>query len=121
RSAGDGARDGQPGGGTACRAGPERAVGRKPCRAGWPGRAGNAERRTLGPQPHRTERAVVLSLTRTGPRQHRKPERNAPRADTAADAPGLAARKAAARLLAAVIDAKTPLDGMTDNEGGHPL
>ncbi len=34
--------------------------------------------------------------------------------------PGLAARMAAARLLAAVIDARTPLDGLTDNEGGHP-
>lgn len=34
--------------------------------------------------------------------------------------PGLAARMAAARLLAAVIDAHTPLDGLTDNEGGHP-
>jgi 16S rRNA (cytosine967-C5)-methyltransferase len=33
---------------------------------------------------------------------------------------GLAARKAAARLLAAVIDARTPLDGLTDNEHGHP-
>ncbi|MGN6303933.1 MAG: RsmB/NOP family class I SAM-dependent RNA methyltransferase [Mesorhizobium sp.] len=35
-------------------------------------------------------------------------------------APGLAARKAAARLLAAVIDAHTPVDGMTDAEHGHP-
>ncbi|WP_246730161.1 RsmB/NOP family class I SAM-dependent RNA methyltransferase [Nitratireductor mangrovi] len=34
--------------------------------------------------------------------------------------PGLAARKAAARLLAAVIEAKTALDGLTDNEHGHP-
>ncbi|WP_292236760.1 transcription antitermination factor NusB, partial [Mesorhizobium sp.] len=33
---------------------------------------------------------------------------------------GLAARKAAARLLAAVVDARTPLDGLTDNEHGHP-
>ncbi|MDG4883309.1 RsmB/NOP family class I SAM-dependent RNA methyltransferase [Mesorhizobium sp. WSM4884] len=33
---------------------------------------------------------------------------------------GLAARKTAARLLAAVIDAHTPLDGLTDNEHGHP-
>lgn len=33
---------------------------------------------------------------------------------------GLAARKAAARLLAAVIDARTPLDGLTDAEHGHP-
>lgn len=39
--------------------------------------------------------------------------------DTAA-APGLAVRKAAARLLAAVIDARTPLDGLTDHEHGHP-
>ena len=35
--------------------------------------------------------------------------------------PGLAVRQAAARLLAAVIDAKTPLDGMTDHDNGHPL
>lgn len=34
--------------------------------------------------------------------------------------PGLAARKTAARLLAAVIDARTPLDGLTDHEHGHP-
>lgn len=33
---------------------------------------------------------------------------------------GLAARKTAARLLAAVIDARTPLDGLTDHENGHP-
>ena len=34
--------------------------------------------------------------------------------------PGLAARKAAVRLLGAVIDAHTSLDGLTDNEHGHP-
>jgi 16S rRNA (cytosine967-C5)-methyltransferase len=34
--------------------------------------------------------------------------------------PGLTARKAAAKLLAVVIDAKTPLDGLTDNDNGHP-
>ncbi|MDI6028644.1 RsmB/NOP family class I SAM-dependent RNA methyltransferase [Corticibacterium sp. UT-5YL-CI-8] len=34
--------------------------------------------------------------------------------------PGLAARMTAAKLLAAVIDVKTPLDGMTDQEHGHP-
>ncbi len=40
----------------------------------------------------------------------------------AAGAPvaGLAARQAAARLLAAVVDAGTPLDGMTDASHGHP-
>jgi len=35
--------------------------------------------------------------------------------------PGLAARKTAAKLLATVIDAKTPLDGLTDNDNGHPF
>ena len=34
--------------------------------------------------------------------------------------PGLEARSAAAKLLGAVIDRKTPLDGMLDNEGGNP-
>lgn len=36
------------------------------------------------------------------------------------DTPGLSARKAATKLLAAVVDAKTSLDGMTDNTHGHP-
>lgn len=52
-------------------------------------------------------------------------KRRPPRAETrdtspAADRPGLAARRAAARLLAAVIDKKTPLDALTDDEHGHP-
>nr|WP_245261245.1 RsmB/NOP family class I SAM-dependent RNA methyltransferase [Chelativorans sp. J32] len=34
--------------------------------------------------------------------------------------PGLEARRTAARLLGAVIDAHTPLDALTDNEHGHP-
>jgi 16S rRNA (cytosine967-C5)-methyltransferase len=34
--------------------------------------------------------------------------------------PGLAARKTAARLLSAIVDAHTSLDGLTDAEGGHP-
>ncbi|WP_011582730.1 RsmB/NOP family class I SAM-dependent RNA methyltransferase [Chelativorans sp. BNC1] len=36
------------------------------------------------------------------------------------DKPGLDARRTAAKLLAAVIDARTPLDALTDNEHGHP-
>lgn len=36
------------------------------------------------------------------------------------DKPGLAARAAAAKILAAVIDRKTPLDGMLDAEHGNP-
>ena len=38
----------------------------------------------------------------------------------APDVPGLALRKAAARLLGAVLEAATPLDGLTDDEHGHP-
>lgn len=41
-------------------------------------------------------------------------------ASSTSDVPGLAARKAAAKLLGAVVDAHTPLDGLTDNEHGHP-
>ncbi|MFC5387294.1 RsmB/NOP family class I SAM-dependent RNA methyltransferase [Aquamicrobium segne] len=40
--------------------------------------------------------------------------------DASPSIPGLAARKTAARLLGAVIDTRTALDGMTDNEHGHP-
>lgn len=36
------------------------------------------------------------------------------------DKPGLPARQAAARLLGAVVDARTPLDALTDGEHGHP-
>jgi 16S rRNA (cytosine967-C5)-methyltransferase len=42
------------------------------------------------------------------------------RGEEAADMPGLTARRTAARLLSAVVDAHTPLDGLTDNENGHP-
>ncbi|MEP6057198.1 MAG: MFS transporter, partial [Nitratireductor sp.] len=38
----------------------------------------------------------------------------------ATEMPGLAARRAAARLLAAVVDARTSLDGLTDAEHGNP-
>lgn len=49
----------------------------------------------------------------------RAPRGGAP-AQRIANVPGLAARQAAAKLLAAVIDACTPLDGMTDASHGHP-
>ena len=42
------------------------------------------------------------------------------RAPVDADIAGLPARKTAARLLGAVIDTRTSLDGLTDNEHGHP-
>ena len=43
------------------------------------------------------------------------------RANAADEVPGLATRQAAARLLAAVVDARTSLDGMTDAAHGHPM
>ena len=36
------------------------------------------------------------------------------------EAPGLASRRAAARLLGAIVDARTSLDGLTDPDHGHP-
>ncbi|NEI70882.1 MFS transporter [Rhizobium lusitanum] len=42
------------------------------------------------------------------------------RHDSASSKPGFAARAAATKILAAVIDRKTPLDGMLDAEGGNP-
>ncbi len=56
-------------------------------------------------------------------RKPRSPSGGAPPLGQAADQPeppGLPARRTAARLLAAVIDARTPLDGLTDAEHGHP-
>ena len=50
----------------------------------------------------------------------RHPRRHESGAEDDLSVPGLPARKAAAKLLAAVIDAKTPLDGLTDHEHGHP-
>ncbi len=50
-------------------------------------------------------------------RDRRPPSRNNP---SSPSAPGVAARQAATRLIAAVVDAHTPLDGLTDAEHGHP-
>jgi 16S rRNA (cytosine967-C5)-methyltransferase len=49
---------------------------------------------------------------------------SAPKSESAREAevsrPGLAARKAGVRLLSAVVDTHTSLDGLTDAQGGHP-
>ncbi|RFC66839.1 MULTISPECIES: RsmB/NOP family class I SAM-dependent RNA methyltransferase [Mesorhizobium] len=45
------------------------------------------------------------------------PRKNKPHVNT--ETPGLPARMAAARLLAAVVDAHTSLDGLTDHDHGH--
>ncbi len=49
-------------------------------------------------------------------RGHKKPQPQ----NKATDRPGLATRQCAARLLGAVLDKKTSLDGLTDNSHGHP-
>lgn len=53
-------------------------------------------------------------------RPARGPRRGATVETRAEQRPGLAARKAATRLLGAVIDTRTSLDALTDNEHGHP-
>ena len=63
----------------------------------------------------------------TSPKTH-KPEKrpskptgtSAPKQAAAPDKPGLDVRMAAAKILAAVIDKKTPLDGMLDAVHGNP-
>jgi len=72
----------------------------------------------VGPQPDRAEGPVVVTVEKGLHRSRRSPERAAPA--RGADVAGLAARKAAAKLLAAVVDAKTSADGLTDHEHGHP-
>ncbi|WP_181176175.1 RsmB/NOP family class I SAM-dependent RNA methyltransferase [Mesorhizobium sp. B2-3-4] len=59
---------------------------------------------------------MVVSVVRRAPRRTGNQDHN----EGGEFVAGLAARKAAARLLAAVIDARTPLDGLTDHENGHP-
>jgi len=48
-----------------------------------------------------------------------RPPKPAPAADHV-EKPGLRARQAAAKILAAVVDRRTPLDGMLDLENGNP-
>ncbi len=72
----------------------------------------------MGPQPDRAERPVVVTNGATSYKRQRHRQKSA--TDTGPSVPGLQSRKTAAKLLAAVIDAKTPLDGLTDHEHGHP-
>ena len=48
------------------------------------------------------------------------PQRRALWPVVVSERPGLAARKAATKLLAAIVEARTSLDGLTDPAGGHP-
>lgn len=67
----------------------------------------------MGAQPDRPA-GETLTLRPSGAR------RPAAKGGEQAEPAGLAPRRAAARLLAAVIDARTPLDALTDAEHGHP-
>ena len=74
----------------------------------------------MGTQSDRAEGSVVVKVDE---RRRAKPKASrpaAPEREGGNGAPGLAARKAAAKLLAAVIDAHTSLDGLTDHDHGHP-
>ncbi|TPN77617.1 methyltransferase domain-containing protein [Mesorhizobium sp. CU2] len=73
----------------------------------------------MGPQPDRAAQCPVQGSVVVKP-PRRPHQGNAQHQAGDENVAGLAARKAAARLLAAVIDAHTPLDGLTDNEHGHP-
>lgn len=64
----------------------------------------NDEKRRAHPKRHRAGK---------GPKPH-EPAANQP------EKPGLRARQAAAKILAAVVDRRTPLDGMLDLENGNP-
>lgn len=77
----------------------------------------------MGPQSHRAERPVVVKPggLKTGTQTRKRHPSGSRGPDTASPAvAGLAARKTAVRLLGAVIEASTSLDGLTDNEHGHP-
>lgn len=77
----------------------------------------------MGPQSHRAERPVVVKPggVKTGAQTRRQSSSGSRKPDTASPpVAGLAARKTAVRLLGAVIEASTSLDGLTDNEHGHP-
>ena len=83
---------------------PIRGAATRPGRATASRARGRERRRPRGTAGRRPQRGAGSAVPPTAP----------------ANVPGLAARQAAAKLLAAVIDARTPLDGLTDHEHGHP-
>lgn len=68
----------------------------------------------MGPQPDRPREPARVSRAAT-------PGNGRSRPPAQPDIPGLPARQTASRLLAAIIDAHTSLDGLTDPTHGHPL
>jgi 16S rRNA (cytosine967-C5)-methyltransferase len=59
-------------------------------------------------------------LNSDGKKPFRRQTPYVPRADAGSVKPGLQARAAAAKILAAVVDRKLPLDGALDHEHGNP-
>jgi len=74
----------------------------------------------MGPQSDRAEGPMVVTVKERQRARPKPSKQSAFRREEDASVPGLAARKAAAKLLAAVVDAKTSLDGLTDHDHGHP-
>src|SRR5690606_12296677 len=77
----------------------------------------------MGPQSHRAEMPVVVKpggLKTDAQTRRRHPSGSRSPDSASPPAAALAARKTAVRLLGAVIEASTSLDGLTDNEHGHP-
>jgi 16S rRNA (cytosine967-C5)-methyltransferase len=67
----------------------------------------------MGPQSHLRQRPMVLSAASPAAPTNRRPKQTS-------SVPGLAARQAAQRMLGAVIETRTSLDGLTDDDHGHP-
>ncbi|WP_062115292.1 RsmB/NOP family class I SAM-dependent RNA methyltransferase [Aureimonas sp. AU40] len=65
--------------------------------------------------PRTSARSASSSGRRPSGRGGRPPSN-----ESGGERPGLATRRTAARLLAAVVDAKTSADGLTDRRHGHP-
>ena len=80
----------------------------------------------MGPQFSPAARPLVLTARNLSPQHPRPARRQAsprkapPGVPVGPDRPGLAVRRTAARLLGAVIETRTSLDGLVDNEHGHP-
>ncbi|WP_371739561.1 RsmB/NOP family class I SAM-dependent RNA methyltransferase [Bartonella sp. HY038] len=63
---------------------------------------------------------MVLNNAKAQKNNNQKPKRDSNKQDRQPKVAGIAVRQAALRMLGAVIDKATSLDGLTDNEHGHP-
>jgi 16S rRNA (cytosine967-C5)-methyltransferase len=63
---------------------------------------------------------LTIDSGRHRPKAKAKPQNSQPHRANEPDKPGYRARAAAAKMLSAVIEQKTPLDGMIDEDHGNP-